>query len=108
MEAFELADLLQLRADADQLYLEFLSVPALSAGLYVLKAGERDPQGPHGEDEVYYVVEGLGRLRVGEDDRVVQAGSVVYVPAGVDHRFHSIVEDLCALVFFAPAEETAG
>lgn len=108
MEAFELADLLQRRADSDQLYLEFLSVPALSAGLYALKAGERDPQGPHGEDEVYYVVEGLGRLRVGEDDRVVQAGSVVYVPAGVDHRFHTIVEDLCVLVFFAPAEGTAG
>jgi len=30
MEAFELADLLQRRADSDQLYLEFLSVPSLA------------------------------------------------------------------------------
>jgi len=39
---------------------------------------------------------------------VVQAGSVVYAPAGVAYRFHSIVEDLCVLVFFAPVEGTAG
>ena len=31
-------------------------------------------------------------------------GTVVFVPARVEHRFHSISEDLTILVFFAPPE----
>ncbi len=88
-------------------YAELLRVPALSAGWYVLPAGATDGQSPHGEDEIYCVVRGRGRVRLGEDDRAVEPGAVVYVPAGVEHRFHSIVEELVLLVVFAPAEGTA-
>jgi len=41
------------RARAGKLYQEFLRVPALSVGVYVLAAGATDPQKPHQEDEVY-------------------------------------------------------
>ncbi len=75
-------------------------------GLYVLKAGGIDPQQPHSEDEVYYIAAGRGMIRVGGEDQPVEAGSVVFVAAGVEHRFHSITEDLHILVFFAPAEYT--
>lgn len=85
-------------------YLEFLRVPAMSAGLYVLLAGEADPQLPHHEDELYVVTSGRGRLRVGASDFPVAAGSVCYVPRESEHRFHSISEDLRVLVLFAPAE----
>jgi len=85
-------------------YHEFLRVPALSAGLYVLGVGEIDPQRPHLEDEIYYVTSGRGMIRVGAEDRPVEAGSVVYVPPRVAHRFHSITEELRLLVVFAPAE----
>ncbi len=85
-------------------YLEFLRVPALSAGVYVLRAGETDPQRPHREDEIYYVTSGRGMIRVGTEDRPVEPGSVVYVPPQVAHRFHSITEELRVLVVFAPAE----
>lgn len=104
MDAFELADLVAQRTDSGKLYLEFLRVPALSAGLYQLTAGSADPQQPHSEDEVYYVIGGRGSIRVGSEDRPVQAGSLIYVPALVEHRFHSISEDLTVLVLFAPAE----
>lgn len=104
MHAFELDDLRQQRAAADTLFLEFLRVPAMSVGLYTLPAGAVDPQLPHTEDEVYYVVRGRGQIRVGSEDRPVQAGSVVYVAALVEHRFHDITEDLDIIVFFAPAE----
>jgi len=85
-------------------YEEFLRVPALSAGLYVLGVGEADPQRPHQEDEIYYVTGGRGMIRVGTEDHPVEPGSVVYVPPRVAHRFHSITEDLRVLVVFAPAE----
>jgi mannose-6-phosphate isomerase-like protein (cupin superfamily) len=104
MQAYELAQLIQQRKDSNKLYLEFLKVPDLSMGLYVLPAGGTDPQSPHTEDEVYYVVSGRARIKVADEDRDVQAGSIVYVAKNVEHRFHSIKEELTVLVFFAPAE----
>ena len=104
MQAYEPTQLIQQRADSDKLYLEFLKVPDLSMGLYVLPAGGTDPQSPHTEDEVYYVVSGRARIKVADEDRDVQAGSIVYVAKNVEHRFHSIKEELTVLVFFAPAE----
>jgi mannose-6-phosphate isomerase-like protein (cupin superfamily) len=104
MQAFELAPLVSMRADSNKPYLEFLKVPDLSMGLYVLPAGGTDPQSPHTEDEVYYVVGGRAQITVAEENRHVQAGSIVYVEKNVAHHFHSIEEELTLLVFFAPAE----
>jgi mannose-6-phosphate isomerase-like protein (cupin superfamily) len=104
MQAYELAHLLSQRANSTNLYLEFLKVPDLSVGLYVLPAGGTDPQSPHTEDEVYYVVSGKAQITVAEEHRGVQAGSIVYVGKNVAHHFHSIEEELTILVFFAPAE----
>ena len=104
MQAYELAKLISQRADSNKTYLEFLKVPDLSMGLYVLPTGGTDPQSPHTEDEVYYVVSGRAKIKVANDDRTVQAGSIVYVEKNVEHRFHSIEEELTVLVFFAPAE----
>ena len=104
MQAFELAQVISQRASSNKLYLEFLKVPDLSMGLYVLPAGGTDPQSPHTEDEVYYVVSGRAQILVAEENREVQAGSIVYVEKNIAHRFHSIEEELTVLVFFAPAE----
>jgi len=104
MQLFDLAQLAAGRDATSGPYREFLRVPALSAGLYVLPAGGIDPQRPHGEDEVYYIASGRGSILVAAEDRAVGPGTVVYVPAGVEHRFHTIAEDLTILVFFAPAE----
>ena len=93
-----------LRSKSAKLYREFLRVPAMSAGLYVLPAGAADPQRPHHEDEMYYVIRGRARFRAGEEDAEVSAGSVLFVAAEVEHRFYDIVEELAVLVFFAPAE----
>ena len=92
------------RAASEKLYREFLRVPAMSAGLYVLPAGGTDPQRPHHEDEMYYVIRGRARFRAGDEDREVSAGSILFVGAEVEHRFHEIAEELAVLVFFAPAE----
>lgn len=108
MEAFDLARLLSEHDLSEQPYVEFLRVPSLSVGLYVLLAGAPDLQQPHTEDEVYHVVSGKGRIQVGAEDRAVEAGTVVLVEAGVDHRFHAIEEDLTVLVFFASAEGSGG
>ena len=92
------------RAANGNLYREFLRVPSMSAGLYVLPAGATDPQRPHHEDEMYYVIRGRARFRAADQDQEVSAGSVLFVAAEVEHRFYDITEELAVLVFFAPAE----
>ncbi|MDQ3003811.1 MAG: cupin domain-containing protein [Chloroflexota bacterium] len=104
MQHFDLIQLTSQRESSNKPYLEFLKVPDLSMGLYVLPADGLDTQLPHTEDEVYYVVSGRGKVLVAEESRDVQPGSIVYVAKNVAHRFHSIEEELTLLVFFAPAE----
>ena len=85
-------------------YFEFLRVPAMSAGIYILASGATDPQSPHKEDELYYVLRGRARMKAGNEDQAVATGAVIFVAAGVEHRFYDIEEELSVLVFFAPAE----
>jgi mannose-6-phosphate isomerase-like protein (cupin superfamily) len=106
MEAFEIAHLVAKCSNADNHYLEFIRKPSLSVGLYMLAAGAVDSQVPHTEDEIYYVVSGSGFFQVEAEHRAVEAGSVLFVPANVEHRFHSISQDMTLLVVFAPAEYT--
>lgn len=102
MKVFRLDDLEAERIANDGAYLRFLHERNMSAGLYALDAGSTDPQKPHDEDEIYLVVSGRGAITVGEETTQVARGSVVYVPAGVPHRFHHISEDLRVMVVFSP------
>lgn len=103
-EAFGLAELLAEHQSRGKLWMEFLRVPALSMGLYVLPAGQPDPQEPHTEDEIYYVVSGRAEFVAGDENMEVKAGDVLFVERLLEHRFHHVVEDLTVMVFFAPAE----
>ena len=107
-EVFEIADLIARQSEADGFWHEFLRVPRLYCGIYALPAGADDPQQPHADDEVYYVVKGRGVIQVEGEDMPLREGSVAYVAAHAQHHFHSITEDLTLLVFFeasgSPAE----
>lgn len=104
MDAWEFAEVEAERAASGQRYHEFLRVPDLSAGLYVLEAGAIDPQSPHTEDELYYVVSGRSLVTVAGETRPVEPGSLVFVAATLPHTFHDIEERLELLVVFGPAE----
>ncbi|WP_432033603.1 cupin domain-containing protein [Streptomyces antibioticus] len=104
MKAFRLDELEAERAANDGAYLQFLRERNMSVGLYALDAGAADPQRPHSQDEVYFVVSGRASLTVGVETTEVARGSVVYVPAGVAHKFHHISEDLRVMVVFSPPE----
>jgi mannose-6-phosphate isomerase-like protein (cupin superfamily) len=83
---------------------EHLRVADLSVGTYSIPAGGTDDQSPHTEDEIYVITAGRATLQAGGDRAVLGPGSVVYVPAGEVHRFVDVIEDLAAIVLFAPAE----
>lgn len=102
---FHIDDLFRSRAGNGKSYFEFLRIPAMSAGAYVLPAGGADPQKPHREDEMYYVVRGRARMQIGTEHAEVRTGSVIFVEARADHKFYDIQEELEVLVFFSPAEQ---
>jgi mannose-6-phosphate isomerase-like protein (cupin superfamily) len=107
---FQSADLARVAAKAsaaDDGYVgEVLKSDLLSVGVYILAPGATDNQRPHGEDEVYYAVTGDATFKVGDEDHPVQAGSLLFVPAGVAHYFHDITEELVLVVFWAPPERS--
>src|SRR4029453_7201593 len=102
-DVFEFPDLVAKREQSKQPYLEFLKVPTLNAGIYMLPADGQDQQKPHPQDEMYYVVSGRPMIQIGRENLPVQPGSVIFVKAGVERRFHSIKEELKILVFFSAA-----
>ncbi len=108
MLAFKINDLLETLEKSGRHYREFLRTDAMSAGIYELPAFSEDMQTPHSEDEIYYVVRGRAKFFCeatgARRNREVGPGSVLFVGANADHRFHSIAEDLVVLVFFAPPE----
>lgn len=103
-QVLQLTEVLDKRARLGRPYTEFLRVPAMSAGLYVLAAGATDTQKPHGEDEIYYVISGRARIRIGEEERPIRDGDLIFVEAAREHRFLGIEQELTLLVVFAPAE----
>jgi mannose-6-phosphate isomerase-like protein (cupin superfamily) len=60
----------------------------------------RDLQQPHTRDEVYVVVEGRGDFVNGDERQRITTGDLLFVPAGVPHRFENFTEDLVVWVIF--------
>lgn len=87
-------------------WVEHLAVAALSVGTYCIPAGGLDTQTPHTEDEVYVVTAGRARIVTPQRSAEVGPGSVIFLPAGEEHRFADVTEDLALLVVFGPAYGT--
>ncbi len=100
-QVFDLAEVREKMKGEAVEYLEFLNVPALSCGVYFLSAGSTDMQAPHDDDEVYLVLDGRARMRVGDEEKSVGPGSLLYISATTEHSFFEIEEDMTLLVMFA-------
>ncbi len=59
-----------------------------------------DPQTPHGRDEVYIVASGQGSFVRGAEQVVFGPGDMLFVPAGVEHRFEDFSDDFATWVMF--------
>ena len=84
-------------------WVEHLKVPDLSIGTYCIPAGGVDTQSPHTEDEIYVVTAGRARIVTPSGEAEAAPGAVIFVPAGEEHRFVDVTEDLALLVVFGPA-----
>ncbi len=86
-----------------QAYHAFVVTDSMEAGIYRLAAGDPDTQGAHRRDELYVILEGAGTLEIDGSPHAVKPGSMVYVRAGVDHRFVDAADGMRILVVFANA-----
>jgi len=59
-----------------------------------------DPQAPHTRDEVYVIHSGHGAFEYGGRREPFGPGDVLFVAAGVSHRFVDCTDDLVVWVFF--------
>ena len=92
-QVFKLSDLKNKVAGGEPCIHEFLRSAQLSCAIYRLPVGAKDMQAPHLEDELYLVIEGRARLRVGGSEQEVGPGMVLFVGATTEHSFFDIVED---------------
>ena len=91
----------QLPGPAGQRFAVALERGSLSIELYAPRAS--DPQQPHTRDEVYVVVSGRGEFVNGSDRHAFAPGDLLFVPAGVEHRFEQFTDDLAVwVVFYGP------
>jgi mannose-6-phosphate isomerase-like protein (cupin superfamily) len=95
-------------AGAPNDYVEQLRTPDLSVGTYRIPASGVDDQSPHTEDEIYVVTSGRARVVTPSGEADVGPGAVIFVPAGEEHRFVDVTEDLALLVVFGPAYGSRG
>jgi mannose-6-phosphate isomerase-like protein (cupin superfamily) len=79
-------------------FVELFTHGTLSVEMY--KPEYIDYQTPHDRDELYVIVSGTGEF-INAGVRVqFSAGDVLFVPAGVEHRFENFTEDFATWVFF--------
>jgi quercetin dioxygenase-like cupin family protein len=108
MTAIQTFDIKSLKQDmkGDSIeYREFLKNSSLSSGIYHLAKGSADPQSPHEQDEIYYVLAGKASFNSDSGTESIEQGSVIFVAGEAQHRFVDIEEDLTLLVFFAEKVE---
>jgi quercetin dioxygenase-like cupin family protein len=73
-------------------------------GLNCLEPNQTQPVHAHvGADKFYFVLSGVGKFSVGEEEKTVEAGTVVIAPAGVPHGVTNTgTERLSLLIGIAP------
>jgi mannose-6-phosphate isomerase-like protein (cupin superfamily) len=85
----------------DEYFAGFLNTKSLEAGIIRLREGQIDTQSRHSMDEIYYVIEGKGLIDISGKNHQINRGSLVFVPAHTEHRFHGNKGEIIVLYIFA-------
>ncbi len=82
----------------------FLNKESLAVGVLFLRPGEKDTQDPHESDEIYYIIDGNGFLRINEKSYSIKKDQIYFVAKNTSHHFHGNTKDLSVLYFFGGSE----
>ncbi|HYE48551.1 MAG TPA: cupin domain-containing protein [Azospirillaceae bacterium] len=107
MLKLSVADALARLRETGERYAVVQSGPIHDIGFYGPR--DLDPQKPHVRDEAYIVASGTGRFLCGGEETAFAPGDLLFVPAGVEHRFVDFTPDFGTwVVFFGAAPPKAG
>jgi mannose-6-phosphate isomerase-like protein (cupin superfamily) len=85
------------------------SPDGLSVGEHWMPFGDSPPlHVHHREDEIFHVLEGVVRFRVGDQELVVQAGQSALAPKGAPHTFRVESESGARLLVMTPGDDFEG
>lgn len=85
---------------SDNYFHTFINNENLAVGILVLQPGEKDTQEPHKSDEVYFILNGNGFLKIKDIDYQVSENNLYFVEKNIKHFFHGNSKELTALYFF--------
>ena len=104
-KTFQLKNLIDQLCKQDGYFVDFLKMDNMEAGIILLEPDEDDTQDVHTSDELYYVIEGNGFIELGRKTRKqINEGSIIFVPAGLHHKFYGNSRKLVVLYVFARKE----
>ncbi|MFT6051034.1 MAG: mannose-6-phosphate isomerase-like protein (cupin superfamily) [Halioglobus sp.] len=98
MDSFTISNALQSLKSEEEPYKELLRHGSLTIEIY--KPECIDHQESHSQDEVYVVASGSGIFVNGVSREKFEPGELLFVPAGVVHRFEDFTEDFSTWVIF--------
>lgn len=98
MQRMTIANAMTQLSTSEDDFVEIFQHGSLSVELY--KPQVRDLQQPHERDELYVVATGAGEFIRAGQRHPIEVGEVLFVPAGVAHRFENFSEDFSVWVFF--------
>lgn len=81
-------------------FLDFLQNNSFEVGVLRLNPGQKDTQGPHSKDELYFVLEGKGLINILGKNHEIRKSSCIFVPSKTKHYFHGNKERLVVLYIF--------
>ena len=90
--------------NTDSYFHTFINQETLAAGVLVLSPGEEDTQEPHENDEVYFVLEGDGFLKIKDKRYSVSKNMMYFVAKNTTHFFYGNSKNLIALYFFGGSD----
>jgi mannose-6-phosphate isomerase-like protein (cupin superfamily) len=92
------ANALQTLNASGALFAHVFAHGSLSVEIY--RPHDRDLQTPHTRDEVYVVISGSGEFVNNGQRQTFVPGEMLFVPAGVEHRFENFSDDFATWVLF--------
>ncbi len=77
----------------------------ISMGIQLLRKGDDYGEPAHRNSEIYFVLKGNARLKIGRRDFAVSPGMAMFVPPRVAHRFYGVKKEFVFLFIFSGLDE---
>jgi quercetin dioxygenase-like cupin family protein len=95
---------------------DLLPTKNFTAGYVVIQPKGTIPLHAHSNEEIYILLKGTGKMKLGAKEEIVQALSAIYIEPNAEHFLQNMGEDEMVMIFvYSPAgianhwsEETAG